>query len=111
MDTLIYSQATRRDFIKTAACGALSGVAQRFSHAAQNEPAPEGFTALFNGQTWANWQHDPHLDGVWEIADGTIRLRTDEPPRVRGKDYNLSTTRKFKDFSLMIDWRLTAPPM
>lgn len=111
MDTLIYSQATRRDFIKTAACGALGGVAGRFSsHAAQNEPAPEGFTALFNGQTWANWQHDPHLDGVWEIADGTIRLRTDEPPRVRGKDYNLSTARKFKDFTLMIEWRLTGKP-
>jgi hypothetical protein len=74
------------------------------------EPVPEGFTPLFDGKTWANWDHPAHLDGVWEIKDGVIRLRTDEPPRVKGKDYNLSTTRKFKDFTLMIDWRLMGEP-
>jgi hypothetical protein len=75
-----------------------------------SEPAPEGFTPLFDGQTWTNWDHAAHLDGVWEIADGVIRLRTDEPPRVKDKDYNLSTTRKFRDFTLMLDWRLTGTP-
>lgn len=75
-----------------------------------NEPAPEGFTSLFDGKTWANWDHPKPLDGVWEINDGVIRLRTDEPPRVKGQDYNLSTTQKFRDFTLMIDWRLTGKP-
>ena len=74
------------------------------------EPTPAGFTPLFDGTTWANWNHPPHLDGVWEISDGVIRLRTDEPPRVKGQDYNLSTTRKFTDFTLMIEWRLTGEP-
>ncbi len=72
--------------------------------------APEGFTAIFDGRTWSNWNHQAHLDGVWEISDGIIGLRTDEPKRVSGKDYNLSTKRQFKDFTLMIDWRLTGTP-
>lgn len=74
------------------------------------EPPPEGFTALFDGRTWANWNHPAALDGVWDISDGVIRLRTDEPPRLKGQDYNLSTTRKYTDFTLMIDWRLTGTP-
>ncbi len=74
------------------------------------EPAPAGFTPLFDGRTWASWDHRAHLDGVWEIADGAIRLRTDEPARAKGKDYNLSTRRKFRDFTLMLDWRLTCTP-
>lgn len=75
-----------------------------------SEPAPAGFVPLFDGQTWTNWDHPAHLDGVWEIADGVIRLRTDEPPREKNKDYNLSTTRKFRDFTLLLDWRLTGTP-
>ncbi len=71
---------------------------------------PAGFASLFDGQTWANWDHPPHLDAAWEISDGVIRLRTDEPPRQKGKDYNLSTLKHFKDFTLMIDWRLTGEP-
>ena len=73
-------------------------------------PESAGFTSLFDGKTWAGWDHPAHLDGVWEIADGVIRLRTDEPKRVSGKDYTLSTTRRYKDFSLMLDWRLTGKP-
>lgn len=74
------------------------------------DPVPAGFTQLFDGQTWAGWNHPAHLDGVWEITDGAIRLRTDEAPRVQGKDYNLSTIRQFKDFTLMLDWRLMGEP-
>jgi len=79
------------------------------------EPANEkadttGFTSLFDGKTWADWDTPPHLNGVWEITDEVIRLRTDEPKRVSGKDYNLSTARRFKNFILMIDWRLMGKP-
>ena len=69
-----------------------------------------GFTPLFDGRTWAGWSHPDHLNGVWDISDGVIRLRTDEPKRIGGKDYNLSTDRSFRDFTLMIDWRLTGKP-
>jgi len=123
MNTLIHSQASRRDFIKTSALSALvSMIAARISggktppsvedvQRLSGDLPPADFIAIFDGLTWANWQHDSHLDGVWEIADGVIRLRTDEPPRVAGKDYNLSTTKKYKDFILMIDWRLTGKPV
>lgn len=112
MNTPITAQASRRHFIRIVTFTGLVKAAGGFSsQAAQDESAPEGFTTLFDGRTWSNWQHDPHLDGVWEIADGVIRLRTDEPPRVAGKDYNLSTAKKYKDFTLMIDWRLTGKPV
>ena len=76
-----------------------------------DKPDTTGFTSLFDGKTWAGWDHPAHLDGVWEIADGVIRLRTDEPKRVSGKVYDLSTTKKYKDFTLLIDWRLTGKPI
>lgn len=85
-------------------------VAMFVGTAMADELVPKGFTSLFDGRTWENWNHLEHLDGAWEIADGVIRLRTDEPPRVKGKNYNLSTVRKFKDFTLMLDWRLTGKP-
>lgn len=87
-----------------------SQAAETTANLSQDAP-PAGFIPLFDGRTWANWQHESHLDGVWEIADGTIRLRTDEPPRQRGKDYNLSTAKQYKDFVLIIDWRLTGKPV
>lgn len=114
MSNHLFSQASRRAFIKAASWGALGALSTKlWSQTAENaaisseDPTPEGFTPLFDGCTWTNWQHEPHLDGVWEIADGTIRLRTDEPPRKAGKDYNLSTAKKYKGFVLQIDWRLT----
>ena len=122
MNTPTHSQVSRRDFIKTSAFSALGGMIaactadcnaspaiEDFQHLDGDVPLAE-FTPLFDGRTWANWQHEPHLDGVWEIADGVIRLRTDEPPRVSGKDYNLSTTKKYRDFTLILDWRLTGKP-
>jgi hypothetical protein len=122
MNTRIHSQASRRDFIKTSAFSALGSVITARAADCKTPPTiedvqrlggelpPADFTPLFDGLTWANWQHDPHLDGVWEIADGVIRLRTDEPPRIRGKNYDLSTARKFKNFTLLIDWRLNDKP-
>jgi hypothetical protein len=76
-----------------------------------DKPDTTGFTSLFDGKTWENWDHPSHLDGVWEIADGVNRLRTDEPKRVSGKVYDLSTAKKYQDFTLLIDWRLTGKPI
>ena len=76
-----------------------------------DKPATTDFTSLFDGKTWAGWDHPAHLNGVWEIADGVIRLRTDEPKRVSGKVYDLSTAKKYKNFTLLIDWRLTGKPI
>lgn len=69
----------------------------------------DGFVSLFDGRTWSGWDHPTHLEGVWEIADGTIRLRPDQPKRERGKIYDLSTTQRFRNFVLTVEWRLTGP--
>lgn len=70
----------------------------------------EGVISLFDGRTWAGWNHPAHLEGVWEVADGVIRLRSDPPKRERGKVYDLSTTGTFRDFELTLEWRLTGTP-
>lgn len=71
-----------------------------------------GFVPLFDGKTWHGWDHPPHLDGVWEIADGVIRLRSgaDQPKREKGKSYDLSTTKRFRNFVLAVEWRLLGTP-
>lgn len=99
---------------KNALCLLLLAAPPPCGFASEPVDAPkeaQGSIMLFDGKTWAQWDHPAHLDGVWEIADGVIRLRTDEPPRVGGRDYNLSTSRSFTDFTLMIDWRLTGKPV
>lgn len=70
------------------------------------------FAPLFDGKTWRGWEHPKHLDGVWEIADGVIRLRpgSEQPKRERGKSYDLSTTKRFRNFVLILEWRLLGEP-
>lgn len=68
-----------------------------------------GSVSLFDGRTWANWDHPPHLEGVWEIGDGVIRLRPDQPKREKGKSYDLSTAKHYRNFELTLEWRLTGP--
>jgi hypothetical protein len=67
----------------------------------------EGFVPLFDGTTWNGWVHPAHLEGVWEIADGVIRLRAVQPKHERGKSYDLATTQRFRNFVLALEWRLT----
>jgi len=78
--------------------------------AADNTP-PKGFTALFNGKDFNGWQ--ARQGGVeseearakwqehWKVEDGVIKFD--------GKGPNLWTSKKFKDFVLMVDWRFPKP--
>jgi len=74
--------------------------------AADNTP-PEGFTALFNGKDLTGWGT---RDGKpasalqvseWQVADGIIKYT--------GKDGDLWTTKSYKDFILMVEWRFEKP--
>jgi hypothetical protein len=76
--------------------------------AADNEP-PEGFEALFNGEDFTGWKaagspraKEPQKgwEEHWTVEDGIIKFT--------GKGPNLWTTRKFKDFVLLVDWRFPA---
>ena len=78
--------------------------------AADNTP-PEGFTKLFNGKDFTGWQAKqgkPESDAEkakwqehWKVADGIIKFDGNGP--------NLWTSKKFKDFVLMVDWRFPKP--
>ena len=75
---------------------------------ADNTP-PEGFTALFNGKDLTGWEckgspkAKPRQDAAehWTIEDGVLKYD--------GKCTNLWTAKSYKDFVLMVDWRLPKP--
>ncbi len=78
--------------------------------AADNAP-PAGFKALFNGKDFTNWQAkrgkpESEADRAkwlqhWKAEGGIIRFD--------GQGPNLWTSKTFKDFVLMVDWRFPKP--
>lgn len=86
----------------SVAAGVLAGVTLP-----QAADRAEDFVPLFDCRTWNGWDHPAHLDGVWEIADGVIRLCAVQPKHERGKSYDLATTQRFRNFVLALEWRLT----
>jgi hypothetical protein len=72
---------------------------------------PEGFTALFNGQDLTGWQAkqgraETEEERVqwqehWKVEEGIIKFD--------GQGPNLWTSKKYKDFVLMVDWRFPKP--
>lgn len=65
---------------------------------AKDNTPPPGFTALFNGSDLANWKHDAEADKHWKVVDGMITYD--------GKNQNLPTEKDYKDFVLMVDWKI-----
>ena len=59
---------------------------------------PPGFTALFNGKDLTGWKHDAEADQHWKVVDGVITYD--------GKNKNLPTEKNYKDFVLMVDWKI-----
>jgi hypothetical protein len=80
--------------------GACAGV--RLS-ASQPNP-PEGFTALFNGKDFTGWKIPAGDEGVhWKVIDGVM----DHDGRTEGNgERSLWTEKPYKDFVLLVDWRL-----
>jgi hypothetical protein len=70
--------------------------------AADNTP-PEGFTALFNGKDLKGWKVPEGDNGHWKVVNGVIDY--DARSEAKG-DKNLWTEKSYKDFTLLIDWRL-----
>ncbi len=78
--------------------------------AAEGAP-PEGFKALFNGKDFTGWQAkrgspEPEADRAkwlqhWKAEGGIVRFD--------GQGPNLWTSKTFKDFVLMVDWRFPKP--
>lgn len=70
---------------------------------ASPDPAPEGFTSLFNGKDLAGWKIPDGDNGHWKVVDGVIDY--DAQSEAKG-DKNLWTSEEYGDFELWIDWRI-----
>ena len=73
---------------------------------------PEGFTAIFDGKDFTGWQAarggKPESDEArakwqehWKVEGGVIKFD--------GQGPDLWTSTKYKDFVLLVDWRLPRP--
>jgi len=80
------------------------------THAATSEQdnlAPAGFRALFNGRDFTGWKVPAGDNGHWKVINGVIDY--DAESEAPG-DKTLWHTEDFKDFVLRVDWRIKATP-
>jgi hypothetical protein len=72
--------------------------------AAHAESPPSGFDSLFNGKDLSGWKIPEGDNGHWKVVDGMIDC--DARSESKATDKSLWTERSFKDFVLLVDWRL-----
>jgi hypothetical protein len=75
--------------------------------AADNTP-PAGFESLFNGKDFTGWKVPAGDNGHWKIVNGAIDY--DAKSESKDKDKSLWSEKAYKDFTLLIDWRLKLEP-
>lgn len=63
---------------------------------------PEGFTALFNGKDFTGWHTPPLVKKYWFIEDGILK----SPDLIDQWGASLSTKKLYRDFILMLDFRM-----
>ncbi len=63
---------------------------------------PEGFTALFNGRDLTGWHTPPLVKEYWSIEDGILK----SPGLIESWGASLSTKEHYRDFILMLDFRM-----
>jgi len=63
---------------------------------------PPGFTALFNGKNLAGWRTSPLVREYWKIEDGVLK----SPGLIKTWGASLSTQKLYRDFILMLDFRM-----
>jgi hypothetical protein len=71
------------------------------------DKAPEGFTSLFNGKDFTGWKIPAGDNGHWKIVNGVIDYDAMSEAK-EGKD--LWTEKAYKDFVLIVDWRIKETP-
>jgi Domain of Unknown Function (DUF1080) len=87
----------------------LGFVAASGLYATREEP-PKGFTSLFNGKDYIGWKVPEGDEDIhWKVIDGVM----DHDGRTEakgGRDHSLWTEKSYKDFVLLVDWRLKTDP-
>src|SRR5262249_52748098 len=74
---------------------------------ADDRPPPEGFVSLFNGKDLSGWTVPAGDGGHWKVVDGVIDY--DAESQAPG-DKALWSQAEYRDFVLLIDWRLKEAP-
>lgn len=74
--------------------------------AQSSEKPPAGFKSLFNGTDFTNWKVPEGDNGHWKIIDGVI----DYDAESEAQDKNLWTDKEYKDFILIVDWKIKETP-
>jgi hypothetical protein len=64
--------------------------------------APEGFTSLFNGKDFTGWKVHPKVEQMWSIEDGLLM----SPDLLEEWGADLVTEKKYRDYVLMVDFRM-----
>lgn len=82
--------------------------------------SPAGFTALFNGKDLSGWQAAIRIDQRLKMdADQLAKAQKEADAKVLphwtvedgalvndGKGYNLATMKQFRNFELLVDWKI-----
>ena len=65
---------------------------------------PEGFTALFNGKDFTGWRVHPKVKKMWSVENGVLK----SPGLLEQWGADLTTENEYKDFVLLVDFRMPA---
>jgi len=68
---------------------------------------PDGFVSLFDGKTLTGWTVPEGDNGHWKVINGVIDY--DGASEASGEK-NLWTKKEYRDFVLLIDWRIKNTP-
>jgi hypothetical protein len=98
---------TRRWFSAGILIGACAALALLPAAQGEENVAPAGFVALFNGRDFTGWKVPEGDGGHWKVLSGVIDY--DAESQARG-DKSLWSERTFGDFVLQVDWRLKEAP-
>lgn len=69
----------------------------------------EGFTSLYNGLDLKGWKQVPGNVNHWQAKDWTLEY--DGKSEAEGEDKHLWTEKEYRNFVLIVDWRLPREPV
>jgi hypothetical protein len=71
----------------------------------------DGFRPLFNGRDFAGWEvAEPRIAQIWSVRAGVIASRAGVAA-AGGQKRDLWTVARFRDFELLVDWRMPEKPV
>jgi len=71
------------------------------------QSVPPGYVSLFNGKDLSGWKVPDGDNGHWKVVNGVIDYDAESEGK-QSKD--LWTEKAYKDFELLVEWRITSTP-